>query len=91
MWKSALQTLNNPNRACANVLLVLYDEMRAAKENESHVPFVFTGDSLSTLAGPLTAGLVKITERNPNYGHFGGGPPYFHVALTEKGIEFVEA
>lgn len=90
MWKSALQTLNNPNRASADVLLVLYDEMRAAKDNKHHVPFAYTGDSLGTLAGLLTAGLVEITMRNPNYGHFGGGTPYFQVALTEKGIGFVE-
>jgi hypothetical protein len=90
MWKSALQTLNNPNRASADVLLVLYDEMRATKENNDHVPFAYTGDSLGTLAGLLTAGLVEITMRSLNYGHFGGGTPYFQVALTEKGIGFVE-
>jgi 5-methylcytosine-specific restriction endonuclease McrA len=40
-WKSLLQSLNNPNRASADLLLVLYEEEQA-ETAQNHIPFCFT-------------------------------------------------
>ncbi len=93
-WKAILQSLNNPHRMSADLLLFLYaDEEQAAAASadaEKRVPFTFTGDSLGMLAGLLNAKLIKITDRVGNYGYFGGGTPYFKVALTDKGKALVK-
>ena len=91
-WKYLLESLNNPNRASADLLLVLYREDRdKAAAGQNHVPFCFTGDSLPGLAGLMNSGLVRISRRIANYGHFGGGMPYFHVEVAPKGRALVDA
>lgn len=90
-WKYTLQSLNNPHRASADLLLLLHREEREKASDPKRVPFCFTGDSLGMLAGLINAGLVEIPRRVANYGHFGGGTPYFHVALTEAGRGLVDA
>lgn len=92
-WKALLQSLNNPNRASADLLLVLYKEeleLQVVPEQQ-RIDFSFTGDGLGMLAGLLTSGLVAITHRVNGIGWMGGGMPYFHVALTDAGRELVEA
>jgi hypothetical protein len=92
-WKSLLMSLNNPHRASADLLLVLYDEEQrvAQSTSEDTPPFRFTGDGLSVLSGLLTAGLIEISRRFLGANFFGGGMPSFEVRLTLAGRQFVEA
>jgi hypothetical protein len=94
-WKSLLVSLNNPNRASADLLLVLYqDEQRIAAVTDQAnqpPPFRFTGDGLTMLSGLLVSGLVEIARRFSGAAWFGGGMPSFEVRLTETGRQLVEA
>ncbi|MCD4842797.1 MAG: HNH endonuclease [Methanosarcinales archaeon] len=96
VWKSLLVSLNNPNRATVDLLLVLYreEERLAAVEADSTTaspPFRFTGDGLGVLAGLISAGLVEISKRYSGASYFGGGMPSFEVRLTESGQRLVNA
>jgi hypothetical protein len=94
-WKYLLESLNNPHRASADLLLVLYREEQEAQAKkaaqQAHAPFIFTGDSLGFLSGLLTSGLIEISSRAFNYGHMLGGHPYFEVTLTAKGRALMKA
>ena len=96
VWKSMLVSLNNPNRATVDLLIVLYREeerLVAAETDSTEItpPFRFTGDGLGALAGLITAGLVEISRRLSGASHFGGGMPSFEVRLTESGRRLVNA
>ena len=96
VWKSLLVSLNNPNRATVDLLLVLYreEERLAAAEPDSTTaapPFRFTGDGLGVLAGLITAGLVEISRRYSGASYYGGGMPSFEVRLTESGQRLLNA
>lgn len=94
-WKSLLVSLNNPNRATVDLLLVLYkEEKRVAAEADPTTaapPFRFTGYGLGVLAGLISSGLVEISRRYLGASMFGGGMPSFEVRLTESGGQLVEA
>ena len=95
-WKSLLLSLNNPHRASADLLLVMYEEEQRVGQSasgESEPPlFRFTGDGLAILAGLLTSGLIEITRRFSGASYFaGGGMPSFEVRLTPAGRRLVAA
>jgi hypothetical protein len=94
-WKSLLVSLNNPNRASADLLLVLYDDEKRIKtsgEDDKHPPpFRFTGDGLIMLSSLLVSGLVEISRRYSGAAYFGGGMPSFEVRLTATGRRLVAA
>jgi hypothetical protein len=93
-WKSFLVSLNNPNRASADLLLILYqEEQRISKGDDSSQPppFRFTGDGLAMLSGLRVSGLVEISRRFSGASFFGGGMPSFDVKLTDAGKRLVEA
>ena len=94
-WKGLLLSLNNPNRAVADVLLVLHDEecrvRNSSTPEQTPPPLRFTGDGLTVLAGLLTSGLVSISRRFSGVSMFGGGMPSFEVALTDSGRALVAA
>src|SRR5690606_2241058 len=92
-WKALLQSLNNPNRASADLLLVLYKEEQDQQRvpEQQRVPLTFTGDSLGMLAGLMTSGLIVISQRVNGIGWDGGGRAYFLVELTNRGRELVKA
>ncbi len=75
-WKSLIVSLNNPNRASADILLLLYEEQKRfdsdSKTEEHPAPqFRFSGDSLGFLAGLITSGLAEISRRFLGAGMFG--------------------
>lgn len=94
-WKSLLVSLNNPNRATVDLLLVLYEEEKRidfeAELEQSEPPFRFTGDGLTSLSGLITAGLVEISKRFTGSSWYGGGMPSFEVKLTDSGRKLVKA
>ena len=94
-WKSLLVSLNNPNRASADLLLVLYDDekrIETSGEQDKHPPpFRFTGDGLTVLSSLLVSKLVEISRRYSGASYFGGGMPSFEVRLTTTGKRLVEA
>ncbi len=94
-WKSILVSLNNPNRSCADVLLVLYqaesNPASVSDETSKLPPMRFSGDSLGFLASLITANLVKIGRYHSGSSWFGGGSPTFEVHLTETGKQFVDS
>jgi hypothetical protein len=94
-WKQLLISLNDSNRATADLLLVLYHEEKRieAAEDPSKVapPFRFTGDGLPALSGLITSGLLEISKRYLGAGVFGASLPSFNVSLTGKGKQFVQA
>jgi HNH endonuclease len=94
-WKSLLVSLNNPHRASADLLLVLYNEgqglAQVTDQSSQPPPFRFTGDGLGVLAGILTSGLVEISRRFSGASFTGGGMPSFEVRLTDAGRRLVEA
>ena len=96
VWKGLLVSLNNPNRASADVLLVLYDEQKRFgndSQSKEHVApqFRFSGDSLGFLAGLITSGLAEISRRFLGASMFGASHPTFEVRLTKKGMSLVTA
>lgn len=96
VWKSLLVSLNNPNRAIVDLLLVLNreEERLAVAEADSTTaapPFRFTGDGLGVLSGLITSGLVKISRRYSGASFSGGSMPSFEVRLTESGQRIVKA
>jgi hypothetical protein len=95
-WKGLLVSLNNPTRASADLLLVLYGEdRRIADESASQTsgpPFRFTGDGLGALAPLMTSGLIEISRRFlGGQTAWGGGIPQFEVQLTDRGRLLVDA
>lgn len=95
-WKSLIVSLNNPNRASADILLLLYEEQKRfdsdSKTEEHPAPqFRFSGDSLGFLAGLITSGLAEISRRFLGAGMFGASHPTFEVRLTDKGMSLVTA
>ena len=95
-WKGLLVSLNNVNRASADVLLTLAkEEKRFADESDGEedpaLKFRFTGDSLGFLAGLMTSGLADISRRYFGATAFGGSMPSFEVSLTDKGRLLVDA
>lgn len=93
-WKSLLVSLSNPNRVSADLLLVLYDEeKRVANSSDQNtpLPFRFSGDGLGVLASLLTSSLIEISKRFSGVQIYGGGNPSFEVRLTARGKQLVEA
>lgn len=93
-WKSLLVSLNNPNRASADLLLILcQEEQRIAigDDPSQPPPFRFTGDGLAMLSGLLVSGLVEISRRFSGASFSGVGMPSFEVKLTDAGKRLVEA
>ncbi|GAG27104.1 unnamed protein product, partial [marine sediment metagenome] len=95
-WKGLIVSLNNPNRASADVLLALYDEQKRFgndSQSKEHVApqFRFSGDSLGFLAGLITSGLAEISRRFLGASMFGASHPTFEVRLTKKGMSLVTA
>jgi hypothetical protein len=94
-WKQLLISLNDANRATADLLLVLYYEEKRieAAEDTSKLdpPFRFTGDGLPALSGLITSGLLEISKRYLGAGYYGASMPSFNVRLTDKGRNFVQA
>lgn len=84
VWKGMLQSLNNPNRASADILLVLH------RNSSSNHPILVSTDGLISLAGLLTAGLLEVTSSSSQI----SGPSShssFRLAITERGRLLVEA
>ena len=94
-WKSLLISLNNPYRASADLLLVLYQEEQrvasATEQSPQPPPFRFTGDGLGVLSGLIVSGLVEISRRLSGGHFFGSSMPSFEVQLTPSGRRLVEA
>jgi hypothetical protein len=94
-WKSLLVSLNNPHRASADLLLVLYEEEKRLADVTGPAtappPFRFTGDGLPALSGLLTSRLVEISKRYSGVQLYGGGIPSYEVRLTQAGHRLVEA
>lgn len=97
-WKGMLVSLNNPNRAIVDLLLVLYWEEKrlaaAEADSRSAYPlFRFTGDGLGALAGLICGDLVKISRLYSASSYYGQSmaPPSFEVRLTESGQRLVKA
>jgi hypothetical protein len=102
-WEGLLVSLNNPNWAGVDVLLLLYDEeRRGAAEEEWKAanpgdgrtgasPFRFTGDGLANLAPLITSGLAEISRRFSGLSAWGGDMPSFEIRLTDRGRALVEA
>jgi hypothetical protein len=94
-WKGLLVALNDPHRPSADLLLVIHAEDKRVREatDSKKIPpkFRFTGDSLGSLAGLLTSGLVEISRRYIGASLMGGAHPSFEVGLTAKGLLLIEA
>jgi len=94
-WKGLLVSLNNPNRASVDFLLVLYDDeirLEASEKNRSTPPpFRFTGDGLGLLAPMITSGLVHLVREHIGMGLYNSGIPSYEVRLTERGRLLVKA
>ena len=56
---------------------------------DTGVPFIFTGDSLPLIAGPINSGLLEIYDRTHNVNAYGGASPNFKIRLTKKGDRLI--
>ncbi|HBE70914.1 MAG TPA: hypothetical protein DDW52_22440 [Planctomycetaceae bacterium] len=100
-WKLLLDSLTNPSRNLVDFLILLYRDKGEPEMQRGNVadinaprddvPFVFTGDSLPFLAGPVNSGLLEIFNRRQNTAYAGGTTPNFMVRLTGKGRALVES
>lgn len=96
VWKSMLVSLNNPNRANVDLLLLLYKDetqLAAARAEGKRVDpaFQFSGDGLGTLASLISAELLEIYNRHRSSSMHGNGIQSFEVRLTESGQRLVKA
>ena len=100
-WKTLLDSLNNPSRNLLDLLILLYKEPEHGKPRsgvtigeinapqDSGVPFIFSGDSLPLIAGPINSGLLEIYDRTHNVNVYGGASPNFKIRLTKKGNRLI--
>lgn len=94
-WKSLLVSLNNPNRASADILLVLHQEERriasSLDPSKEPPPFRFTGDGLGVLSSLIVSDLITVSRRFLGANSWGSSMPSFEVKLTAAGKQLVEA
>ncbi len=98
-WKTLLDALSNPTRNILDLLILLYRDTGVAElpsgnvveinKPRDNVPFVFSGDSLPLLAGPINSGLLEIFNRCQNSVFAGGSTPNFMIRLTSRGEQLV--